>query len=619
MDNVLLRFGKAANTTLPIRIIFGETDTTEVVTPDPVTVTGTGVMTANLFGSAEVIYDTRTQRPVTCELLDRFQRAQPLPNPTTVSQWRQAQPLSHENLPQWQRAKKLQSELTAVWRDSLRTVRPELLVAYQEALKLSPAELLIRFQKSQALARETFGAFQRAQKVDSRVTDVRYQEAIKVRSNLEEAFQRALGLRNGVISGASSADRLRHAIDVQWQYAIKPGPGRYIPPVIPEPEDPCYIPELPVRLIFSEPWIGDHPVRLAFICDRHGQNPEPPAGIVIPVRRVYYMFNSAYLYRMPGSIPIRAKNMSIGLDVDSWTYTFSANIDAKFMGALEPNVDGSPTELQALINGTLYRFVIRGRKRNRTFPDTTFSVTGQGLSSVLSEIDAAKRYFTNTNQRTANQLMADALTDNGVGIGWDVEFNMDDWLVPANAWAFSGTYMDALKAIAGAAGGYIQPHPSDAKVRALLRYPTPPWEWTGVTPDIELPVEFTSVEDIDWIEKPVYNRVFVAGTNEYGIIRDVKRDGFAGDLVAEMVSDQLVTAVNAARQLGQSILSDVGKQAHVTVRTPLWPGVGIIHPGKMIKYVDNGIDRIGISRAVSVDVTFPEIWQTVEIETHVAP
>ncbi|MFN3957197.1 MAG: hypothetical protein ACK4Q6_06720 [Tepidimonas ignava] len=100
--------------------------------------------------------------------------------------------------------------------------------------------------------------------------------------------------------------------------------------------------------------------------------------------------------------------------------------------------------------------------------------------------------------------------------------------------------MEALVAIASAAGGYLIPHPSDPSIRVRHRYPVAPWEWNTVTPDFVLPVDAVARESLRWVEKPGYNRVLVSG-QDVGVLGQVTRAGTAGDKLAPMVVDALIT------------------------------------------------------------------------------
>ena len=83
--------------------------------------------------------------------------------------------------------------------------------------------------------------------------------------------------------------------------------------------------------------------------------------------------------------------------------------------------------------------------------------------------------------------------------------------------------------------------------------------------------------------------------------------------------DPLITQAVAARQRGLAVLSDTGRIATVGLRLPVLAETGVIAPGSFVKYVDDGIERIGLTRSVQVEVGLPSIWQTLGVETHVEP
>jgi hypothetical protein len=131
-----------------------------------------------------------------------------------------------------------------------------------------------------------------------------------------------------------------------------------------------------------------------------------------------------------------------------------------------------------------------------------------------------------------------------------------------------------------------------------------------------LPAAVTAREAIEWIEKPAYNRVYVSGVSQ-GVLGRVTRTGSAGDVIAQLVTDPLITASDAARQRGIAVLGDTGRQAMVTLRLPVLPETGVITPGKFVRYTEGLDERVGIVRSVNVDAGFPEVFQTLRLETHV--
>ena len=221
----------------------------------------------------------------------------------------------------------------------------------------------------------------------------------------------------------------------------------------------------------------------------------------------------------------------------------------------------------------------------------------------------------NAQPRTAQQLLNDALMVNGVSIGWAVTWNVEDWSVPAGLWSHTGAYIDAATKIAESAGGYVQAHDTAQTLIIKPYYPLAPWAWAAATPDIVLPDAVCTTEGIDWKDSPAYNAVWVVGGS--GGRRDkIKRAGTAADQHAPTVVDPLATDTVMTRQRGLRVLADTGRQAHIAVNLPVLAETGIIKPGKLIRYTEQGETHLGLSRAVTVRYQFPTASQTVTMETH---
>lgn len=404
-----------------------------------------------------------------------------------------------------------------------------------------------------------------------------------------------------------------------YQNAMRPPPGIYVRPGPAQPE-PCYLPTLPAHLVFDDLADSSLPTHLVFVCERHGPgpgpDPEPGETIVVPIRRVYVTVNSLTLVRVDGAVPIPAYSFSMSIDVDSWTWQWQATLHADALPLITPAANGDAVEVLATINGVPYRLCCEGYTRQRQFAQTRIAVKGRGRAALLDAPYAPTLNHGNATARTAQQLMADVLTINNVGIGWGVEFGLTDWLVPGNVWAHQGPYISAILDIAGAAGGYVQPHDTAATLRVLPRYPAAPWAWGALTPNFELPAAVVSVEGTDWQQKPAYNRVFVAGTSA-GVLGDVVRAGTAGEVLAPMVTHPLITHADAARQRGIAELSNTGRQAHLSLRLPVLQETGVIKPGALVRYVDAGTPRLGLVRGTQVEWSAPTLRQVLAVETHV--
>jgi hypothetical protein len=413
------------------------------------------------------------------------------------------------------------------------------------------------------------------------------------------------------VEGIHSADYLRRWWASLWQAAMRPLPGRHPPVPFVPPEGPaCYLPN--AHLLFTEDAAIDGD--LLFVCEHYDQ---PEAGsVLVPNRRVYFVINEVTLTRWPDGTPVPVLGLSLSLDADSWAWGFEATLPVIAEALVVPEVGAAPVELIATVNGTAFHVLAENLSRERVFGDASIRITGRGRSAALAAPYAPVITFANTEPRSAQQLMEDVLTINGIPLGWTVDWALTDWLVPTGVFAKQGTWIEALNTIVGAVGGYLLPHPSEKILRVRHRDPVVPWDWwTDVTPDFVLPVDVVARESLRWIDKPAYNRVFVAG-QETGVLGQVTRTGTAGDVLAPMVVDALITQAAAARQRGIAILSDTGRQIEVTLRLPVLPETGIIEPGAFVAYQDGGVARLGIVRSTRVEAGLPEVWQTLGVQSH---
>lgn len=556
-------------------------------------------------------YASNAQRPVvgkTASLWQSTDRIEDGIEPTFQSGIRQQSPTRE----QWQTADKLHAASTSqfesgvsltrfgersIWQNADRLQAARVVGRYADALRDRRARVTSRYELALDMRHVVGGGW------EERLRDRRPRYLGR--------WQDAMRLDRNYTSLAGSALPLDKPVTGRWQDAMVVPPG--VRPIIvpPEPE-PCYLPD--PHLVFSGAAAIDG--HLVFICERHGPGPEPGATVVVPVRSVYMIINDVTLRRVDGDISLPALSLSLSLDADSWTWGFDASLPGQSLDYVLPS-GGDPVELEASVNGTLFRLLAENVASERTFGQSRVRVSGRGKSALLAAPYSPTFNFYGDSLRTAQQLMGDVLTFNGVPIGWDIDWQITDWLVPAGNFAVQGTYIDGLVAIANAAGAYLQPHATEQEMSVLARYPVAPWDWGDVTPDYELPAAVAVREGIEFVKRPVYNRVYVSGTTSDGVLGRVTRSGTAGDLVAQMITDPLITNADAARQRGISVLADTGSQQLVTVQMPVVPESGIIVPGKFVSYVDGDTTRMGITRSVSISFDRPRLRQSILVETHV--
>lgn len=562
----------------------------------------------------EATYRSEAVRPVVAEAGMRWQdgaRQQALAD----ARHQDTRPRAEGADQRWQDARRLHARAAPGWLDSrgagaVTVVRAQDAGRRQAVARDRMADT-IRDRRVRAAVR-----FQEAARGTGRAAAVRDRDTVR-------AYRPApwARFREGVRAGAAWHSRVGDALplgrglDARYQDAMPLPPG-VSSPIEPPAPHLCYYPS--PHLVFST--LANTDGFLLFACDGHEGEEEDPtnipgATVVVPIRRVYMTINSATLSRVGAAGQVPARSMTLALDADSWTWSFSASLPAQAEAMLQP-VDGDPVEVVATINSVSYWLVVESMQRDRSFGKSEISIRGRGRSALLDAPYARSMTFGNTGARTIEQLLNEVLTENGVPLGWNVAFELEeDWTVPAGAFSHQGTYIGALSALAAAGGGYLQPTRMTEGVRVLHRYPTAPWNWSSVTPDFELPSAVTAQEGIEWVPKPQYNRVYVSGQAS-GVLGRYTRAGTAGDLLAPSVVDPLITAAAAVRQRGRAVVADGGRIANVTLRLPVLAATGIIPPGKFVRYTDGPATRFGITRAVSVNVAMPTIYQTIQVETH---
>lgn len=561
-------------------------------------------------------YNINVSRPTVGSTAGRWQDAATL-QPSTRSRWRQAAPLPSGARSRWQDAAPLPAGLRAAWGDTLQRQHATG-AAYEQAQRLPGLPLRAAYQEAQRLRIAAGARFEQALRLPAMPLRVRYQETDRTRQTRAGArFEVAIRLAIPIASGMGIAQRQPRAWSVRYQQAWPPRPGQWQRPGPGLPGEPCYLPTLPAHLVFADPFDDSLPSRLVFVCERHGAGPgpQPEAGVVVPVRRVYIVLNHITIQRVDTGAELRAHSFSMSLDHQSWTWSWQASLHHDAAAHLGRDSQGDPAELAVMVNGLPFRLRLERVTRDRRFNPTRWGVAGKGKAAILGAPYAPAMQFGNPSAaRTAQQLMADVLTINGVGIGWTVDWGLQDWPVPAGAWALQGSYIDAINDIAAAAGGYVQPHPTDAVLRILPSYPAAPWAWGGIAPDFEIPADAAEVEGSEHIDLPAYNRVFVGGVGA-GVFGPFKRAGTAGDVTAPQAIHALITDAVAHRQRGLAELSNTGRQEHITLNMQVSPETGIIVPGQFVRYLGDKT-VMGIVRSTSIDWSFPRLRQSIKLETH---
>lgn len=499
-----------------------------------------------------------------------------------------------------------------VWRDTDHSRRPSLNLPWGEGLRRAATAAeswrdLFRGQRPAVVAR-----FTEATRSPHWLATGWQERHRRPRPELVAPWGEGKPLARSLTAGFGIAAPHLVYVRVPWEEARRPPPGTSQHGTTEPPGHvPCYLPNTALRFWELASTVS---LNLRFRCPNVDPGPGTGETIVIPIRKAYIVVNDIALIRRENSLHLPALALSINIDADSWTWGWQARLPARHLDDVLPAAPGAPVEFEAVINGVHWYLLAEKVQRDRAFPQDRIAISGRGIAAELGAPYAAPVSRTNAIDRNAQQLMDDALMINGVGIGWTLDWNLTDWLVPAGIWSHTGSHIEAVARIAEAAGGYVQAHRTSKILSIKHRYPVAPWNWGSVTPDFSLPSAVTTKESVSWLENPDYNAVWISGESA-GILASVTRQGSAGDLAAPMIVDPLTTHAVAARQRGTAILGAVGRQQLLTLETPILTGVGIYHVGSFVQFADGANSRLGIVRSLAINAG-KQTRQTIEVECH---
>lgn len=420
-------------------------------------------------GGTTLVWDANAFRNTIARVNPAFQQGLPAAA-ATRTHWQRSTPLAAAHRAAWQQGQRMDGIARAHWQrsESLHTTaRP----AFQQGL---PQQHLVRggFQQAIALRATARPAFQQGVALLPGWR-LGFQQTIRLHHNARNHFQTGIALQSPARAWLRTGTPLWRLHRPGFQQARDPLPGRappYVPPV--QPPDLCYDPARLGLLVFEVAYTGDG--RLVFICRRSGGEPEqPPATLVVARRRSYIVINSIEVRRVDTGqlLPALDSGFSMQLERGSWTWSFNVEFHGAALPLLQPGVDGLPVELEVLVNGQPYRMLAETLSRSVQFPRSVVRAHGGGRSVLLDAPYAAQQSFMQESDRTAQQLMVDALTVNGVSMGWTLDWQVGDWFIPAGTWAHQGTWISAINDIASSVGAYVQPHDTAQVLRVLPAYP----------------------------------------------------------------------------------------------------------------------------------------------------
>jgi len=338
---------------------------------------------------------------------------------------------------------------------------------------------------------------------------------------------------------------------------------------------------------------------------------------------VIFVTNSVSLTRTDDGREIKLLGFSVGIDSNSYTWSFSATVPLSELSKVDTARE-QQIGVDFVCNGNLWRFILDSCDDSVSFGESSLTIKGKSRAMLLASPYSSQRGFKYDTPMSARQIAEDELNRGGVPSGFTLDWQLagvNGWNVPANTYSYANkTPINSLQWIAEAAGGFINAHMSEDIIHVLANYPVPSWEWSEQTPLLTLPMSLITSRSRGRVNKPAYNGVTLYGENDGGIGALVKRTGTSGGYQPPMATSDLMTDTAAAISRGKMILSDTGDIGNIGISMPLHGDVGVLKPSTLIG-VNDGKSWVGMVRGTTITGRLSsnralEIDQGIDVERH---
>ncbi|WP_286694086.1 hypothetical protein [Spongiibacter sp. UBA1325] len=385
---------------------------------------------------------------------------------------------------------------------------------------------------------------------------------------------------------------------------------------------------LPADVRYRHPWDRKPRIGTEVEWDYDQEPPLPDKDPADPpeIKEAYFYMNASSLKKLPEGIPLEFADLTISLDIDSFSWAFSATIlNSASMDQIRPGPSG-PIEVEAKVNNKTWRFMVERYSEAQKFPAQTYRVSGSSLTQLLADPYSAKASAQIETPTNALQVAQDVLDLTGFTIEWDT--SLADYTIPAGAWGYENkTPIEVVDELVKAAGGIVTPALGLSKVYAQQRYREgPPWYWPQIDAsrlDFQVADSMILGLSSEWQPTPEYRGVYVSGIS-HGVAVEVKKNGTDGTPWAADNYDALNLSTQQCRGRGISILGQSGAQEIVTIELPVPTSgaPGLVVPGQWGEIQDTSNPANtwrGLVLSTSVSVSQPgasRAVQTIRLERH---
>ena len=353
---------------------------------------------------------------------------------------------------------------------------------------------------------------------------------------------------------------------IVWSFADLPGGcgvsirPPYKPPIIP-PNDNITIVK---NLVFCHKPNNKNPINLIFGDECHIQN-----EYSIPDKGVYIVKNKVEIFRTDDGRIIKAFAVEIG--ANSKEYLWSGSLSLPF-SELDKIIDKPELE----ININQYKFVVDVNEIN----------TNQGFNSkdvevsILSTTNRLKTIPSHNVGRDSSSLgiMSAQLQRDDLDTGFIfVNKDGEDWVINDNLIEYSdASALDVINNIVLAVGDSVVSHAYRKEIMMKSKYPVG-------QPTYRLPVGKLFDYGASETKSTEYNAIVVTGEN-IGITAVVRKEGTAGEKIAPMIVNKLITAENAARRAAiNAIYNTDDYSIDISTESVLFKEVPMLYPRDIVQ------------------------------------
>lgn len=379
------------------------------------------------------------------------------------------------------------------------------------------------------------------------------------------------------------ADFFTNKKNIIWDFAGLPGGcGQSIrPPVIPtNPPKPDII-LFKADLILCKPLNNKNPIDLII-----GDSCKTTNDYSIPEQGVYIVQNSVEILRTDDNRLIKAFAVDIGSN--SKEYLWSGSLSLPF-SELEKVAD--KPEIEININQLKFIVDVNDIDVKKSFNSGVIDIAVSSTTNRLKTIESYDvGHDANSVAIMSAQLSRDDLETGFVFVNKDGE----DWMIQSGLIDYSDTTaLDVINSIALSVGDVVISHAHKKEIMMKAKYPAGQSVYS-------VPVGKLFDWSANETESIKYNAIVATGENA-GITAVVRKEGTAGEKIAPMIVNKLITTENAARRTAiNAIYNTDDYSVNIEAESVLFKEIPMIYPRDIVQVgSDIGwVDDVRISVAL---------------------